>query len=716
MSKGLRLTAALLAVTAVSLPLAALGAGRVSLDKYHSYEEVLALLRNMQSAHPDLATLLSAGKSYQGRELWVVQVTNRKVGAPEEKPAVFIAGSLRGNEPVGTEVSLAVIDHLLSNYASDERVRQLVDSRTFYIWPLPNPDAHDATLKRPGNGQIANLRPTDEDRDGRFDEDGAEDLDGDGFIGQMKVKDEKGDFVPSRNDPRVLVPRGRRARAEVAYRLYREGVDSDGDGACNEDGPGGVLLNANFPVGWKLDTELPGSGMYPGSEPETEAMLRFLIDHPNVALLIVYQSGEGVLYRPFDSMEDKEIPRVDREVYELFGKRYQRITGYGLTHGYPEATRGDTTAAAEEEALKRGLAEELPGELSVEDILRLGNIRELVNSPEARTYIQQYGIGQSTIDKLIRLQELRQSGRRAASAPSERRRAPQYGTLLDWAYKDYNVYALSPSVWTLPAEYGATDTARKAAEEARWIGFLQDEWQGKGFIPWRPFRHPTLGEVEIGGWVDFYRWNPPPGKWLARVCQHQATFVVEAAELTPAITIAGVEVIPLQILGTTGQASASRSGDGAIVLTAGKGGDGALTLAQVKVTVQNTGPVATRCALGRRTRYAQQPPRAVLAYLEGQGGPLEFVSLPKVLRLGNLEGTHTKGLAVQERRQAEARTERRPPSGAEQEGETDQEVGTEPDRATGSWLVKIPNGVRALKVRVVAEKAGVAEKTVPLRW
>ncbi|MGQ9853640.1 MAG: M14 family zinc carboxypeptidase, partial [Candidatus Oleimicrobiaceae bacterium] len=119
MSKGLRFTAALLAVAAISLPLAALGAGRVSLDNYHSYEEVLALLRNMQAAHPDLATLLSAGKSYQGRELWVVQVTNRKVGAPEEKPAVFIAGSLRGDEPVGTAVSWAVIDHLLRGYTSD---------------------------------------------------------------------------------------------------------------------------------------------------------------------------------------------------------------------------------------------------------------------------------------------------------------------------------------------------------------------------------------------------------------------------------------------------------------------------------------------------------------------------------------------------------------------------------------------------------------------
>jgi len=142
-----------------------------------------------------------------------------------------------------------------------------------------------------------------------------------------------------------------------------------------------------------------------------------------------------------------------------------------------------------------------------------------------------------------------------------------------------------------------------------------------------------------------------------------------------------------------------------------------MRLAQVKLTVQNTGLIGTRSALGRRTRYAQQPPRAILAFLEGQGGSLEFVSLPKVLRLGNIEGTQTKDLALRESRQAEARGERRgPPTEEQQEEESSQEIGPEPDRATGTWLVKIPSSVRALKVRAVAEKAGVAEKVVKLGW
>ncbi|MDZ7339680.1 MAG: M14 family metallopeptidase [candidate division KSB1 bacterium] len=708
---------AVVVIATVAFAYTTAGAGKVSLDKYHDYEEVAALLRALKASHPDVAQLWSAGKSVQGRDLWVMEVTNRKSGAADEKPAIFVAGSLRGDEPVGTEVALAVLDHVLSNYATDPRVRQLVDTRTLYVWPMPNPDALHMSVRFPGRAAAPNARPTDEDRDGRVDEDGPDDLDKDGAIAQMRVKDEHGDYVTSAEDPRIMVPRAGRARLGTTYRLFTEGLDNDNDGACNEDGPGGVLLNANFPVGWKLDTEVSGSGMYPGSEPETEALMHFLTDHPNVALVIVYQSGDGFLYRPFDGLKDEEIHRLDKDVYELYARRYREVTGYGMTHGFPEEGARDTSAA-EEQSLRRALARELPGELSVDQILRMGNIRDLANSPEARTYIQEYGITQETIDKLIRLQELRQGrGRQSLAGPKGRQ--PQYGTFLDWAYKDYCVYALSPSVWTLPQEFFKADSgAREVREERGWLDFLAQEWQGKGFVPWRPLQHPTLGEVEVGGWVDFYRRNPPPGRWLEKVCTQQARFVVEAAELTPSITIAQVEVVPLQVVGGAGEASATTAQDGSVVLSTGKASGGSLLLAQLRVTVQNVGQVGTRTALGRVTRYAQQPPRAVLAYLEAEGGPLEILSMPKVLRLGNPEGTLTKTLAARERGEEPARAERRARGGraASQEQEGALQTDSEPDKATGMWLVKMGSGVRALKLRVVAEKGGVASKTVQVRW
>ena len=51
-----------------------------------------------------------------------------------------------------------------------------------------------------------------------------------------------------------------------------EGRDDDGDGRYNEDGPGGVDLNRNFPVGWKGPMQDPVSGRWPLSEPAAKAL------------------------------------------------------------------------------------------------------------------------------------------------------------------------------------------------------------------------------------------------------------------------------------------------------------------------------------------------------------------------------------------------------------------------------------------------------------
>ena len=41
------------------------------------------------------------------------------------------------------------------------------------------------------------------------------------------------------------------------------------------------------------------------------------------------------------------------------------------------------------------------------------------------------------------------------------------------------------------------------------LKWADEAWKGKGFVPWAPFKHPTLGEVEIGGFVPFLKMNPP---------------------------------------------------------------------------------------------------------------------------------------------------------------------------------------------------------------
>lgn len=703
------------------------GAVRLEFNRYHRYDDIVTILKDFQRAHSELCRLISIGKSYQGKDLWLLEISRQQPGRNNEKPAVFIGGGLRGDELVGTEACLATIQYLLENYQRDARVKKAIEQRVFYVLPVINPDACDATARQIGQMAINNRRPVDEDHDGRLDEDPAEDLNGDGFITMMRVPDDSGDFQISPVDPRLMIPDEVQKADRSRFKLYREGIDNDNDYRYNEDGIGGVDLNMNFPSGWKLDNEQPLSGMYPGSEPESEAVLAFLTDHANVAFVLIYQAGAGKLFRPYHYLSDKELPGLDLKVYESLGRKYTELTGYELTHGFPEEEKKqkEPPAADEVAKLELELKLELPSELNVEDILKMGNLRDLIRTPEARRYMQQYNISPATGQKLIRLQELRlQAKGPAGKAPLHEtmpKAAPMGGRLLDWAYRDFAAYSLSPSLWQLPAEYIMTADSIPAniREELGWLNFIEKELTGTGFVPWRPFQHPQLGPVEIGGWVDFYRKNPPAGKRLEELCQKTAPFALELAELTPELVIRQVEVKPILFVTGASNAEAVAAQDGGIKIsrTNQLKADHAV-IAEIKVTVENVGAIGTRTGWGRKIRYAQQPPRAVLAHLEAKGQKLQVLSLPKVLRLGVIEGTMTRELAAVA---AAERTTTEAPSSTmrmEQGEETSGRAETEkelPHIKSGTWLVRMENLPLELTVKVTSETGGTVVKKMVIR-
>ena len=624
-------------------------------SKYHNYNEVTNYLRSIERSYRNTARLISAGKSHGGKDIWVLEISGRDGVDPRQKPGIAVFGGLRGDEVVGTEAALYAIDYLLDRYQNDNRIKTLIDTKTFYIWPMANPDACDRTVRQPGKPSVRNLRPLDEDGDGMIDEDPAEDLNRDGYITLMRVEDEDGDFKKNEKDERMLV-RVDRSKGETGqYRVYTEGKDDDGDGSYNEDGEGGVDLDRNFPSGWKMAFEQPGAGMYPGSAPESEAILQFLTDHANVSAVLTFGAGKGVLFRPFDHLADKEVPKIDLEIYNLLGKKYKDITGRAMVHAFPEEGQGNARTGA------------------------------------ART---------------------RAAGRSAAQAPSRGQQSQaaersgfkgkaRYGTLLDWAYKDFNVYALRPSLSTVPV-----DVESGLPGETSWRSHMETAWEGKGFVDWQAFQHPQLGDVEIGGCCSFYVKNPPPGDALMALCEEQARFILDMAGMTPAVRIHEVSITPLQILRDPTMASAQTSSRGQISISKHNTPiTGSALLAEVKVRVENAGPIGTRTALGKETRYAQQQLRSVLATLEAVNKNIEILSMPRVLRLGVIEGTETTGAVKEEEIKQRAQ---------EQSGDEDADE-DQPHLKTGKWLIKM-NGPGELIIRVVSEKGGTVEKRIPVRF
>jgi len=295
-------------------------------DHYHDQAEIEAFLRQLTARTPGLTTLVEYGRSREGRPLFAVEINNPATGAASEKPAFYADGNIHGGEVLGGEGVLYLLQKILAGYGDDRTLRNLVDTRVFYLIPVVNPDGREISVTTPENHRW-NVRPVDEDGDGRVDEDPPEDLDGDGRILRMRVRDPAGKWKVSAEDPRLMIPRARGETGGPFYRVFSEGIDNDHDGRFNEDIRGGVDLNRNFPSNWSPAQF--ASGPYPLSEPETRALIEYITSRPNIAAIHTFHTSGGMILRfPTLADQDWEFPAADVADYDAIAGAGVAITLY----------------------------------------------------------------------------------------------------------------------------------------------------------------------------------------------------------------------------------------------------------------------------------------------------------------------------------------------------------------------------------------------------
>jgi len=270
------------------------GVGLGQSVSYLDYDGFTRELRTVVNSS-DLATIESLGTTLQGREVWMVQVGNPTGVSFDKRPGVLVVGNLEGDHLVGSHLALEAIRYLLEN-ARDPAVQTALADHVFYIFPRLNPDGAEAMFAGVKWNRTTNSLPWDADNDGRTDEDGPEDLNGDGFITVMRVADPSGPYMIDPADTRLL-KRADPAQGESgAYVLYWEGMDNDGDGFINEDGPGGVDLNRNYqhvyPY-WEGD-----AGPHMVSEVESRALMDFTIAHRNIAAILTFGESDNLVTPP----------------------------------------------------------------------------------------------------------------------------------------------------------------------------------------------------------------------------------------------------------------------------------------------------------------------------------------------------------------------------------------------------------------------------------
>lgn len=292
---------------------------------YHDYTQSAKFLADLAKAHPEFAKLQSLGKTFGGREMWVLTVTNFAKGEAEKKPAMWIDGAIHANEIQATEVVLYTAWYLCEMRQESDVVKRLLDERTFYLMPMMSPDSRDAHFYEPNNTHSPRTgqRPVDDDKDGLVDEDGPDDLDGDGSITMMRVKDKNGTHKPHPDFPSLMIQVKPGEKGE--YRLLgAEGKDNDGDGLVNEDGDGFYDPNRDWGWNWQPEYIQRGAHRYPYSILENRYVADFIAARPQIVGAQSYHNAGGMILRGPGAKDDAFDGR-DVAVYDVIGKRGEQI-------------------------------------------------------------------------------------------------------------------------------------------------------------------------------------------------------------------------------------------------------------------------------------------------------------------------------------------------------------------------------------------------------
>ncbi|HVK96328.1 MAG TPA: M14 family metallopeptidase [Flavisolibacter sp.] len=254
---------------------------------YSNYAQQTSRLERL-SASSQYAKLSSLIKTSGGKNIWMLTIGT---GNANSKPAIAVVGGVEGNHLLGTELAIGFAEKLLAGVNSDS-VQNLLRNTIYYIFPNMSPDAMEQYFAKVKYERMGNATSTDDDRDGKLNEDGYDDLDGNGKITMMRVASPIGEYRIHPDDARVVVKADITKSEKGSYRLYTEGHNNDKDSLFNEDGEGGVWFNKN--LSYRHPSFSVGSGDFAVSEPETRALLDTLYQLFNVYAVVSFSSSNNL--------------------------------------------------------------------------------------------------------------------------------------------------------------------------------------------------------------------------------------------------------------------------------------------------------------------------------------------------------------------------------------------------------------------------------------
>ncbi len=163
--------------------------------EYYIYQNMTDLFYELEGSYSDIMSLTSLGKTYEGRDIWMVKLSDN-VNDDENEPGVLLMGAHHGNEKPFFESLIFFIQHMLENYGkentdddedgqinedpidgsdndddglvdedpSEDRVRDVIDNTQIFLIPMVNPDGVEYMDSR-NNGWRKNRAPKEGQRD-----------------------------------------------------------------------------------------------------------------------------------------------------------------------------------------------------------------------------------------------------------------------------------------------------------------------------------------------------------------------------------------------------------------------------------------------------------------------------------------------------------------------------------------------------------------------
>ena len=108
-------------------------------EGYHTYAEMSADVAATAAAHPSIVQRVAIGKSYLGRTIWAVKISDN-VEVDENEPEVLFDGLTHSDEHMGLEMTLKIMHWLVDGYGHNTRITNIVNSREVWIILAVNPD------------------------------------------------------------------------------------------------------------------------------------------------------------------------------------------------------------------------------------------------------------------------------------------------------------------------------------------------------------------------------------------------------------------------------------------------------------------------------------------------------------------------------------------------------------------------------------------------